>query len=149
MIAFKFNSALWLRDDFTDFLEAAALRMPAKEIDAVVPMPASLVHRIGRGYNQCAYLADALARRLGLRYVGRIVSRKGNPRRQSTLDETARRENVLDTFVVRRPDSVKGKTLLVVDDIMTTGATLSECARALKTAGAVRVWCVTLARAVR
>ena len=50
---------------------------------------------------------------------------------------------------MRHPELVRGRTLLVVDDVMSTGATLSECARALKDAGAWRVWCATLARSVR
>ena len=53
------------------------------------------------------------------------------------------------TIAVVRPDWVRGRTLLVVDDIMTTGATLSECARVLKESGAWRVWCATLARTCR
>ena len=54
-----------------------------------------------------------------------------------------------DTFAVREPSLVRGRTILLVDDIMTTGSTLSECAKTLKAAGAWRVWSVTLARSVR
>ena len=53
------------------------------------------------------------------------------------------------TFAVKRPEYVRGRTILVVDDIMTTGATLAECAKTLKEAGASRVWSATLARSVR
>lgn len=149
VLAYKFNGALWLRDDFADFLAAAVARFPLGEVDAVAPMPLSLLHRFGRGYNQCAYMAKALAARIGKPYRAGLVSRKGNPRRQSSLGESERRENAKGTFAVRRPDEVKGKTILVVDDIKTTGATLSECARALKEAGAAQVWCAALAQSVR
>lgn len=58
-------------------------------------------------------------------------------------------ENVAGTFAVMRPAAVKGRTVLLVDDVMTTGSTLSEAAAELKRAGAKRVWCVSLARSIR
>ena len=79
-------------------------------------------------------------------------TRVGSPRRQGGLSEEERRRNVVGTFrCVRGFQSAAegGETVLVVDDIMTTGSTLSECARELKRAGAARVWCVTLARSLR
>jgi predicted amidophosphoribosyltransferase len=77
------------------------------------------------------------------------VKRQGKFETQSSLTEEERIENVKGTFAVRRPELVRGRTILVVDDIMTTGATLGECAKTLKAAGASRVWSVTLARSVR
>ena len=150
VLDFKFNRHLWLRDDFTDWLEAAArARFDPVAVDVVVPMPVTLFHRFDRGYNQCAYLAAALARRLDRRCVAGALARTGRPRRQGGLDEAARRENVKGTFAVRDPGAVRGRTVLVVDDVMTTGATFSECARELKASGAWRVWCVSLARSIR
>ena len=150
MLDFKFRRHLWLRDDFADFLEGIArARFKVGEIDLVLPMPSTLPHRLDRGFNQCDYLAKALAKRLEKPFEKRVLRRVGSPERQSRLSEDERRENVKGTFSVRRPDPVKDLTVLVVDDIMTTGSTLSECARALKAAGAVRVWCVTLCRSIR
>ena len=147
---FKFRDHLWLRDDFADWLEATArARFKVGEIDLVVPMPSTFWHRMDRGYNQCVYLAKTLAKRLDKPYGGAVLGRCGNPKRQGGLDEEERRENVVGTFRVRRPSAVRDKTVLVVDDIMTTGATLSECAAELKSSGAARVWCVTLARSLR
>ena len=149
--AFKFAPwQLWLRTDFVDWLEAVArVRFKVDEIDVVVPMPSTRWHRIDRGYNQSDYLGSALARRLAKPYVGHALKRTGSPKRQGGLSEDERRTNVVGTFAVRKPDAVRGKTVLVVDDIMTTGATLSECAAELKRSGAARVWCVTLARSFR
>ena len=147
---FKFRERLWLRDDFADWLEAAArVRFKVEEVDVVVPMPSTLPHRIDRGYNQCDYLGRALAKRLAKPYGRRALKRTGWPKRQGGLSEEDRRANVLGTFAVRTPEAVRGKTVLVVDDIMTTGSTLSECAAELKRVGATRVWCVTLARSFR
>ncbi len=147
---YKFNGHIWLRDDFADWTEAAArARFDVSAVDAVVAMPTTLGHRIDRGYNQSALVAVELARRIDRAFLARAVARTGHPKRQSSLPEDERRENVKGTFAVREPSLVRGRTLLLVDDIMTTGSTLSECARALKAAGAWRVWCVTLARSVR
>jgi len=146
---FKFKKHLWLRDDFVDWMEAAAgARFDLAAVDLVIPMPAKVRHRIDRGYNQCEVLAFELARRIG-RKCRRLVKRQGKFETQSSLTEEERIENVKGTFAVRRPELVRGRTILVVDDIMTTGATLGECAKTLKAAGASRVWSVTLARSVR
>ena len=147
---YKFKNSIWLRDDFVDWIEAAARsRFDVAAIDAVIAIPTTLSHRINRGYNQSALLAEPLAKRLDRRFLGRAVARTGHPKRQSSLSEEERAENVKGTFVVREPSLVRGRTILLVDDIMTTGSTLSECVKTLKAAGAWRVWSVTLARSVR
>jgi len=147
--AFKFRNAVHLRDDLVDFLEGACVtRFKTSEIDLVVPMPSTFAHRFWRGYNQCAYLARELARRLGRPYRAAVLKRVGRPKKQGGLREEERRTNVLGTFAVRTPAAVRGRCVLVVDDIMTTGSTLAECARTLKAAGAKKVWAATLARSL-
>ena len=147
---FKSRQEIWLRDDFCDWLEAAArVRFDIPAVDVVLPMPVVLRHKFDRGYNQCDFLARCLAERFGRICRAGVLARCGNPKRQAGLDEESRRENVKGTFTVRKPQFVRGRTVLVVDDVMTTGATLSECAKELKSAGAWRVWCLTLARSVR
>lgn len=149
VLGFKFNRHVWLRDDFADWLEAAAAsRFDLAAVDLVVPMPTTVRHRMDRGYNPCDLLAQELARRI-CRVCRRVLARCGKFARQGSLNEEERLENVKGTFAVKRPEYVRGRTVLVVDDIMTTGATLAECARTLKDAGASRVWSITLARSVR
>lgn len=148
--AFKFRAWLWLRDDFVDFLEATVrARFRADEIEVVIPMPSTFWHRLNRGYNPCECLTAPLARRLGRPHARRTLVRIGSPKRQGGLDEESRRTNVIGTFAVRRPAAVAGKTVLLVDDIMTTGSTLSEGAAELKRVGAHRVWCLCLAKSIR
>lgn len=147
---YKFREKLWMRDDLVDWLEAIVrVRFKVGEIDLVVPMPSTVWHLLDRGYNQCAYLAKSLAKRLEKPYGGHVLGRVGSPKRQGGLTEDERRANAEGTFSVRRPARVAGRTVLVVDDIMTTGSTLSACAAELKRAGAVRVWCATVARSLR
>lgn len=150
ILDYKFNRALHLVADFTDWLEAtASVRFDVSAIDLVIPMPITCFHRWNRGYNQTSYLADELAKRIDRRCDPRQFCRVGNPKRQGGLDEDARRENVRGTFAAPHPEGVRGRTILLIDDIMTTGATFSEAAETLKVAGATRVWCLSLARSVR
>lgn len=150
LLKYKSGEGVWLKDDFVDWIAAAAgARYDLAEVDAVVPMPITLFHRIDRGYNQCVYLARSIAKRIDRACLESVVARCGHPKRQAGLSEEERRENVIGTFKVIDPKSVRGRTILLLDDVMATGSTLSECAKTLKEAGAWRVWAVTLARSVR
>lgn len=148
--AFKFRSHHWLRDDFVDFLEAAARsRLDVAKVDLVVAVPSVPLRFWDRGCNPARLLAKPLARRIGKPAPRFVVRRANSPMRQGTLGEAERRANVVGTFAVMRPGVVAGKTVLLVDDVMTTGSTLSECAATLKRAGAGQVWCVSLVRSLR
>ena len=150
VLDYKFHRHLCLRDDFVDWLLAvASIRFNVPEIDLVLPMPNTLFHRIDRGYNQCAYLAKPLAKLINRTYDASILRRKNHPKRQSQLNAEERRKNAINTFRVAHPERIRGRTVLVIDDVMTTGSTLSECAKELKRAGAYRVWCLTLAHSIR
>lgn len=150
VLDFKFNRHIWLRDDFADWIAtAASARFDLAAVDFVLSVPTTVRHRLDRGCNQCDYLASALARRIDRAFHADVLSRCGHPARQGSLTEDERRENVKGTFIVRRPELVRGRTLLVVDDILTTGSTLAECAKMLYAAGAWRVWSASLARSVR
>ncbi len=148
-VLLKYKSAfgIWLKNDLVDWIEAAArARYDVAAIDVVVPMPITMFHRMDRGYNQCVYLARALAKRIDRRCVENAVVRCGRPKRQAGLSEEERIENVKGTFKTFDTLYIKGRTILLVDDVMATGSTLSECAKVLKEAGAWRVWGVTVAR---
>lgn len=150
LLDYKFNRKIWLARDFARMMAAAAQRrLPVEAIDLVCPMPVTLLHRLDRGYNQCWYLADLVARSFGIECRSDIVRRAGRPRRQAGLSEKERRQNVVGTFAIRKKRAVVGRNILIIDDVMTTGATMSECARALKLAGARRVYALALAKAVK
>ena len=146
---FKFRGALWLREDLTDILEAAVrAKLDASAIDLVMPVPLHFFRYVTRGYNQSAILARALAARLDRRFDASSIRRRRDTEHQTRLSgKSAREKNIQGAFAVRRPESVRGRTVLLVDDVMTTGGTLSECAKPLMAAGAARVWCATVARA--
>lgn len=150
LLDFKYNRHFWMMDDVADWLEGALrARLSPSAVDAVLPVPSSPLHRLDRGYNQCEFFARAVARRIGRKFIADAAIRTGDPLRQAGLDEETRRENAKGTFAVPRPEAIRGRTVLAIDDIITTGSTLSEFARELKKAGAWRVWCLTLAQTVR
>lgn len=147
---FKYNAHIWLLEDIVDWLEGAAMaRFDLGAADFVVPMPTTLLHRLDRGYNPSALLARHLSKRIGKPYLKGILLRRGHPKRQAGLSEDDRRKNVKGTFRVRKGDVLRGKTVLLVDDVLTTGSTLSEAAKELKAAGAKCVLALTLARSFK
>jgi ComF family protein len=129
-------------------LWAAHLEMTVRQsgIQVIVPVPLHWRRRWTRGYNQSGALARALAKRLGLPYHPAWLRRTWNTPPQVEQTPTARRENVRGAFKARwRPD-LKDQAVLLVDDVLTTGSTASEAARALRKAGAGRVLVAVLAR---
>ncbi len=109
------------------------------DVDVVTPVPLHWWRYYRRGYNQSALLARALVRPGPAVPLKRALVRVRNTPPQVGLSRTARIENVRGAFRARRPETVRGKTVLLVDDVMTTGATADACARALLEAGAARV----------
>jgi ComF family protein len=113
--------------------------------DLILPVPLHARRQAERGFNQSVLLARSLGRRVNVPVDERLLMRQRATRPQVGLDQPARRSNVEGAFACRRP--VQGATLVVVDDVCTTGTTLEACASALKTAGAAHVWGLTVARA--
>jgi ComF family protein len=121
---------------------------PITAADGVVAVPTTGQRQRQRGYNQAALLAHACARTLHLPYIdGALLCARSVPP-QVGLTAPERRANVRDLFVVRAQSirAMQGKRLILVDDVMTTGATLDATAQALLRAGAAQVWGLVLAR---
>ena len=117
--------------------------------DLLVPVPLHWTRLFQRRYNQAALLAQAIASAGGPRVaVDWLVRRRRTPS-QGRLGPAARSRNVQAAFAMRRGRSVAGKRVVVVDDVMTSGATLEECARVLRRAGAKSIGALVLARALR
>lgn len=99
-----------------------------------------------RGYDQAELLARQVGEELGLPVL-RTLRKADRPAQSGILEEAQRRANLLGAYTVLCPEAVRGKTVLLIDDVVTTGATLSECAKVLQLAGSGRICCATLARA--
>jgi ComF family protein len=122
-------------------------RLKSWPVEAVVPVPLHWSRRLWRGYNQASVIAEVLARRLGKPCRPRWLWRRRQTPPQYTVTTEERRRNLRQAFASRLPSSMKGRNILLADDVMTTGSTADACARALKAAGAGEVYVVVLARA--
>ncbi|MBO7399264.1 MAG: ComF family protein [Clostridia bacterium] len=143
----KYGGATWLASDLADFLEGCVTaHFPSKKIDVVLPVPLHPLRLRERTYNQASLLAEELAKRLDRRFDNCSLIRIRQTETQTHFNAKERRKNMNGAFSVIRPEWIQKRTVLLVDDVMTTGSTFDACAYALKKAGARTVWAVALAR---
>jgi len=126
-----------------------ALALPLdQKFDVVVPMPLHWRRKWQRGFNQAELLARRTARRCGIP-MSNSVRRIRSTAAQAGLSNAMRRENVAGAFRLKNRRAIQGRRVLLIDDVMTTGATASACALALKRGGAASVTLLALARVDR
>jgi competence protein ComFC len=115
------------------------------ESDFLIPVPLHKSRYRERGFNQSDIVAEGISKITGLSVLKNVLKRKKNTKDQTNLSREQREENVRGAFVVSEPEMINGKKIILVDDVITTGATLSECARMLKQAGAEKILGMTIA----
>jgi ComF family protein len=149
ILKLKYHDQLQLAPIYGTWLAKAGKELVAAS-DVVVPVPMHYFRFISRRYNQSALLAKSLAKHAGLSYVPDGLKRIRRTPPQAGLTRAQRIDNVKGAFAThpRHTSSLKGKSILLVDDVMTTGATLEQCAKALLKSGAQSVNVLTLARTV-
>jgi len=154
------SSALITRLKYADQTQLAAVYGPwlakaGKELiarsDAIVPVPLHYFRFVKRRYNQSALLAQSLAKHTALPVLPDILTRTRPTKPQTGLTRKQREDNVKGAFSAnpKHTHHIKGKNILLVDDVFTTGSTLQACTKALLKAGAMQVNVLTLARTVR
>jgi ComF family protein len=145
--ALKYQNAMCVATDLVPLLEACVrTQYPRVRFDAVVPVPLYPRRERERSYNQSDVLSQGLARALGIQAFSRCLRRVRPTATQTNLSAHQRKVNVRNAFAVANAEWVEGRTLLLVDDVMTTGATVNECSRMLKRAGGAGVYVATVAR---
>jgi len=142
---FKYRGRTVLAEPLGELMAAYWTQHPMP-IDVVVPVPLHAARLRERGYNQAALLAHEMARRVGLTVDERVLLRQRATAPQVELDAEQRKENVQQAFRCSG-NGLKGRRVLLIDDVCTTGATLEACAIALYDGGAREVRALTLARA--
>lgn len=149
VLRLKFRGAEHLALPLGEVIARCAAESYPDGFDVVTWAPVSRRRRRKRGYDQSYLLAEA-ACRLWDTKPERLLEKVQDTPPQSELSEpAARRANVLGVYDPAQPETIRGKRVLLVDDVCTTGATLTECVRVLKDAGAAEVLCVVLAAAIR
>ncbi len=143
VVRFKYEEE-WARADHLSAALAESMRQ-WHDLDALVPVPLHPERLRRRGYNQSALLAEGAGRHLALTVLPALQRVRATPH-QVGLGAAERRRNVEDAFAVTAGMQIVDKTLVLVDDVVTTGSTLGACAAALMSAGAREVRAVTLAR---
>ena len=145
ILAFKFKGKLEALDCFGSLMAQTAAEAFSGEVDAVTWAPVSRKRLRQRGYDQARLLCASLCVDWHVEPQETLRKVRDNPAQSGLEDAAARRANVLGVYEAVRPADIAGKRFLLVDDILTTGATLGECVRVLKAAGAADVVCLTLA----
>src|SRR5437773_5993070 len=145
---FKYGRQLHLRHLVARWLHAALddERLRGRRFDIIVPVPLHSARQRERGFNQASLLAELLSVEISVPSRP-LLERVRYTTTQTALDRAERMENLRNAFRLRKTANVRNLRVLLIDDVLTTGSTLSECARVLKRAGAISVHAATAARA--
>jgi len=145
--ALKYHHALWLARDLSALLSACIeAEYSGVDFDCISTVPLHAIRRRSRGFNQSALLASSLARRMHCPFNGRALRRIRPTLSQTGLTASQRAANVRGAFRAGLFTRLTDKKILLIDDVMTTGATVNACAESLKKGGACTVHVVTVAR---
>ena len=147
LLRYKFGGHKGYAKVYGRLLAMKLLRENPECFDILTYTPISRLRRFRRSYDQVLLLAEAAAAELGTEVVPTLKKIRHNPPQSGIGDAAHRRANVMGVYRAVDPQRFAGKRILLLDDIITTGATLSECARVLLTAGAKEVHCAAIAAA--
>ena len=147
--AFKYRKLIVMADPLAEIM---ARTYPstgfARSVDLIVPIPIHHSRMLERGFNQSEELALGLAKRIGLPVETGVLCKTKNTKHQVALPFDLRATNVIGSFAVNGAEKIRGKRVLLVDDVFTTGSTLNEAARVLLASGASAVRAYTLAKSI-
>lgn len=147
LLRYKFYGKRHYAKSYGRLLAMRLLQEHDEPFDVLTWVPISSRRRFRRGYDQVELLAKAVGKELGLRPVRCLKKIRHNPAQSGLSGEAERRANVLGVYQAKTPERFRGRRVLIVDDVITTGATMGECARVLLTAGAGQIHGAALASA--
>jgi len=146
LIKYKFFNKPSFGKTFAQLIYDSAIENSQLEkLDVITSVPLHPKKEQKRGYNQSHLISKHLGSLLKIEVNKNLIKRIKNTNSQSLLNRAERLKNVKDAFIVTDKDQVKGKSILVLDDILTTGTTINECCKVLKKAGAAKVIAATVA----
>ena len=138
----KYDDGKYLAKTLAHFM-AEKLKAESLDIDIVVPVPLATKRKKNRGYNQSELLAKEVCNLVGLKFENDVVLKTKETSTQTSLGYRKRAENLKDSFKICDKEKVKRKSVLIIDDVFTTGATANEIAKQLRTNGAKDVYVLT------
>ncbi len=147
IIDYKFNEKPYLYRSFLEFLNNYQKEyIQFKIYDIIIPVPISKKRKKERGYNQSLLIARKISSKEKIKLGDKVISKVKNNNTQSKLNKEERAENVKNVYKITKDKEIINKNILLIDDIYTTGATLNECSRMLKQAGAKKIDVLTIAK---
>ncbi len=148
LLRFKFSNKRCYAQSYGRFLAMKLQTEEMDDFDVLTWVPVGFFRQLKRGYDQDELIARVTAAELGKSPAQTLLKIKNTPPQSGIRDASMRRANVLNAYRVTDPELIRDKRILLIDDIITTGATVSECARVLLTAGAKEVNCAAVAVAL-
>ena len=146
---FKYNEMTRITKFFGKLSQEYIERFqPFKNIDYIIPVPLHKVKKRSRGFNQAEYLTRAISKKMNWKHLPKLIKRNKFTQTQTKLNKEQRKKNVLFAFKINPKYAIKGKNILLVDDVFTTGATANSIAAALKEKQVNMVYVLTIARAL-
>ena len=141
---FKYDGQVFISEGMSDFMVQTIIDNKWK-FDVIIPVPLYYERELMRGYNQSLLLAECIGKKLGCKVIDKNLLRIKNTPTQTKLGRSDRLKNLQDAFKVTQPDVLKGKIVLLVDDVYTTGTTSQQCTQVLLKNGVKEVYIITLA----
>lgn len=145
ILRLKYSNKRFIARELGETFLTFAYRKSGITADVIVYAPMFERDEKKRGFNQSRLLAEALGETIGVKTDGNVIFKTKHTDRQATLDRKTRAENLKNCFALNGKADLSGKTVLIVDDVMTTGATLNEMAKTLRKAGPKAIYCLTVA----
>lgn len=144
---FKYKNHRWLAKKIASYMaNLIKLEHSLKNIDTIVPVPLHRKRKRKRGYNQSALISRAISQNINVPVDEVNLQRVKNTKSQTKLNFAQRLENVIDAFHVKDTKKIKGKTILLIDDVITTGSTINACAKQLILSNAKEVFALSVAK---
>ena len=147
VLSYKFHGTYSYARVFGRWMAAMIRDKLGTEFDLITWVPCSKARKWKRGYDQSRLLCEQIGKELGIETRQTLVKVRNNPPQSGVNNAARRKANVMGVYVPYQPECVRGKRILVIDDVLTTGATLSECGKILRMAGAETLVCAVLAAA--
>lgn len=147
LINYKFNEHSYLNETFANIIiKNEKICRFIKNYDIIIPVPIHRKRYKQRGYNQTELIAKRIAEKLGITVITDVLVKEVNNKPQSELTKLERAQNIKNVYRVQNSQKINNKTILIVDDIYTTGNTVNECGKMLQQAGANKISVLTIAK---